>query len=622
MVSETHTRPPVRLLFIVQAAAAWSSFRSVYRSAVGDPRFAVKVVLSPFYHHLSPLAPAYEQSRELLAREGVSYITHEYFALEDFRPDVVFLQNPYEDTRPQTLQIPELQAVGARIAYIPYGLEMGGGSWNIDAQFNQQIHQTAWRIFARSERHRRLFGRHCEAGNSHVAVTGHPKFDAPDESAIHAQWAEKLHGHTVLLWTPHFTVGSPPTWSTYTLYRDVILAAVDRHPELSLLIRPHPLFFQSLRQTADLGAKAERELRAHIDAHPRIALDENAEPHAAFARSSALMTDVGSFLLEYLPTGKPLLYLHHPMGLGMNGDGELVSHLDTAQTPDEVAAFIARVAGGLDPMQAVRAAAVPEFLHGLDGHIGQAICEEVLRGVRSGDASSPRLGYRSNVRMQNEDYWRQWVPSEHATAIEESKLALVSQLLDSFPAADRALDIGCGGGRLTLAVAQKAKSLVAADISVHALVAAGQMFEAHGQRNVRLMEGAMESLRLDEKFDLVTCFDVLTHIADDNAYLTALDKLPQLCRHESLLVTCDTLQDGSEQLEQHPEGHYSRHRSVDQYRDALAKRGFTFVNDLVVLHDPRTRQSVRFFVFQFKDPTMQWLATSRDRMILTPGTNR
>ena len=49
----------------------------------------------------------------------------------------VFMKNLIGDA----LQMPALEAVGARIAYIPYGLEMGGGSWNIGAQFNQRIHQ-------------------------------------------------------------------------------------------------------------------------------------------------------------------------------------------------------------------------------------------------------------------------------------------------------------------------------------------------------------------------------------------------------------------------------------------------------------------------------------------------
>jgi 2-polyprenyl-3-methyl-5-hydroxy-6-metoxy-1,4-benzoquinol methylase len=552
-----------------------------------------------------------------LQNEGVGFQHHEFLDLEGYRPDVVFVPNPYEESRPESLQIPALEAVGARVAYIPYGLEMGGGSWNIGAQFNQRIHQTAWRVFARSERHRRLFGRHCEAGNAHVVVTGHPKFDTPELPGADSPWAAKLSGRTVLLWTPHFTVGDPPTWSTYRLYRDAILATVDRLPELALLIRPHPLFFQSMRQSSAQGMEEERELRAYIDGHPRMALDTNPDHHAAFGRSAALMTDVGSFLLEYLPTGKPLLYLHHPRGLGMNGDGELVSHLDSAQSPEEVVAFVERTAAGLDPMRAPRHAAVPEFLHGLDQHIGQAICEEVLRGVRSGDGSRPGLRHRSAMRVHNETHWRQWAPPEDAPTADADKLALLGRLLDVLPPAGRALDIGCGDGRASLLIARKAGALLGVDLSAQALASAGRLFEAQGQRNARFAESAVEALRLGEKFDLVTCLDLLAHIADDTAYLAALDQLPHLCRHETFVLTCDTVSDGQEQLVQQEGGHFARWRSLDQYRQALAKRGFTCVQDLAIGQDPQARSSTRLFVFQYQDPAITWLAHSRQQTTQT-----
>lgn len=617
MAFEINTQSPARLLFIVQLASAWPNFRSVFRAAERDDRFVVKVVLAPFYHHLSPIAPAYEEAREQLQNEGVPFLHHEYVALEDYRPDVVFVPNPYEESRPESLQIPAIEAVDARIAYIPYGLEMGGGSWNIGAQFNQRIHQRAWRIFARSERHRRLFGRHCEAGNGHVVVTGHPKFDTAEAPASDSTWAGKLQGLTILLWTPHFTVEDPPTWSTYRLYHDAILSTVDRLPGLALLIRPHPLFFQSMRQSSARGLDEERELRDHIDRHPRMALDTNANHHAAFAHSSALMTDVGSFLLEYLPTGKPLLYLHHPEGLGMNGDGELVSHLDGAQSTDDVAAFIERTAEGLDPMRAARLAAMPEFLHGLKHHIGQDICEKVLRGVRSGDTSHPGLRHRSAMRVHNETYWRQWVPPETAQPADEEKLALLGRLLEVLPKANRALDIGCGDGRASLLVARRANALLGFDLSAQALSSAKRQFEEHGQRNANFAEGGMEALRLGQKFDLVTCLDLFAHIADDNAYLAALDQLPHLCRHECFLVTCDKVSDGQEQLHQHADAHFTRWRQIDQYRQALVSRGFTCVEDLVIHKDPRSRSSTRLFVFQYHDPVVGWMGHSRKQSSAT-----
>lgn len=43
----------IRLVFLVQHASSWACWRSVWLAARRDPQFIVKVILTPFVHHLT-----------------------------------------------------------------------------------------------------------------------------------------------------------------------------------------------------------------------------------------------------------------------------------------------------------------------------------------------------------------------------------------------------------------------------------------------------------------------------------------------------------------------------------------------------------------------------------------
>ncbi len=88
-------------------------------------------------------------------------------------------------------------------------------------------------------------------------------------------------------------------------------------------------------RAGDLTA-LEQEL---IDAG--IILDRRTDHRHAFAASDALITDAGSFLIEYLSTGKPMAYLRNPDGPGLTEEAEhLAGQIDVAIDPTGAISFI------------------------------------------------------------------------------------------------------------------------------------------------------------------------------------------------------------------------------------------------------------------------------------------
>jgi hypothetical protein len=366
-------RRRVRVLFLFQVPETWTTWKSVWEACEKAPEIDASIVLLPFLHG-SAGDPA--RARRFLADHQLPFVDASVYDVGRELPDVVFFQNPYDSTRPPEWSAARFADRGIRIAYIPYGLDVGGGESNLRWQFDLDVQRRAWRIFVRSEQHRRMYGLHCESGSRHVVVTGHPKLDS---IATHRGAREPIagNGRRVILWCPHFSIEAGG-WSTFEAISQPILAYFEAEPEgVSLLIRPHPLFFGRMQEVAGVGDQPGETFRRRVERAAYIELDESEQYAAAFERSAALMADAGSFLLEYLPTGKPILYLENPAGPGLNESADFVQSYYQASDFEGVKRFLDMVRREEDPRREERLARVGALLHRTDGLVGAHIASHI-----------------------------------------------------------------------------------------------------------------------------------------------------------------------------------------------------------------------------------------------------
>lgn len=364
-----------------QLPESWVNVRSVWECAVADPNVEPIVVVIPFFHD------SYDWRRDEVERHlaslGVPFVPWDEFSPASAGLDTVIYTSPYDETRPNEYRFEQLRESVPCIAYVPYGLEVGGGEHNLIYQYGQPVTTQASAVFVRSAGVKRMFAKHCPTGDRHVVVSGHPRMDGLvdlDDFPVAPDLLAEIGGRRAVLWNAHFSFDSDQ-WSTFDRFAGDIFTAFDDRPDLALLFRPHPLLWKKLVNLGIFDESGIAALKEELR-QKGVVVDERADHRHAFAASTAMLSDVGSFLMEYLCTGKPVLYLRNPFGLGLNEEGEaVVRHYQVAEDKAGLVGFLDALRKGEDFQRDRRLAAIPDFFYGFDGGGGRRVIEHLKATV-------------------------------------------------------------------------------------------------------------------------------------------------------------------------------------------------------------------------------------------------
>jgi len=125
-----------------------------------------------------------------------------------------------------------------------------------------------------------------------------------------------------LVWAPHHSVR--PEWLGFGMFDRVykeILQWASENPDIEIVLKPHPMLFESrahgLLSPADITAFLEA-----WDALPNTAYQTGGDYAPLLGASDAMLTEGISFLAEYQLFGKPLIWLDSKQHVDFNSIGE------------------------------------------------------------------------------------------------------------------------------------------------------------------------------------------------------------------------------------------------------------------------------------------------------------
>ena len=354
---------PVRAVFPVSNPSMFPA-RPLFDAMRADARFDARIVVVPDMRGLDrDPAAARRACREELGRSipadrFLDAEPDEFGLYPDVLAgaDVVCYPSPYDLS---CFRFNPHYAVGR--SFLPIHVNYGFYRSVYDRDIvGRQNYAWFWKAFFECEATAKEYAEHSILKGANAEVVGYVKMDA---LAAAEPWPRNGSRKRVLI-APHHSVegGANDTLalSNFQRYADYFLALPERHPELDFVFRPHPFLFPVLSHPSRWGrAKADGWI-ARMKAHPNVRWSDEGDYFPAFASCDAIVQDCGSYLVEWLYTGRPCCYLlkseddlakFAPLGR------DCLSHCHLAYDEAAIESFLRDVVlGGRDELAAAREA--------------------------------------------------------------------------------------------------------------------------------------------------------------------------------------------------------------------------------------------------------------------------
>jgi CDP-Glycerol:Poly(glycerophosphate) glycerophosphotransferase len=350
---------PINVLFVCHEPSLWSMFDSVYRAMVDDPEFNPMVVALPYRHSSLPQGKykdagmvVFLEKRGILVVRGYEEDSGRWMRPAEFSPDYIFFQTPYDLFPPEWCV--EHASLIARVCYIPYGTSISQG------QIENIIHPSSFfkyvslfimesvftrNLFVTQLKSRQWFNRDS------VLVGGCPKFDylANAPVSLGNSWRRGLaEGVMRILWTPRWNTGEGHCH--FFDYKDFFGSFCRANQDVDFVLRPHPLCFQNFISTREMTCEEVGKMEVDYRESANMVIHQKGDYQDLLLTCDIFVSDLSSMLLEYLATGKPIIYTHRKNVFNSLGQ-ELARGAYWVETEKELAAVLMRLKGGDDPLR-------------------------------------------------------------------------------------------------------------------------------------------------------------------------------------------------------------------------------------------------------------------------------
>lgn len=326
----------VKVAFVVNEAAKWNC-DSVWDYMIDHPSWDPVVVVSlanysrkinklnrstkyseefDFYIKIDPDAiPLYSESEDI------------QYPIEDLDADIFFFQQPWG-----MRDFPKRVSGTGLACYMHYGFLMMNAE---EKHYNlRSFHPYLWRYFSQSKLHRCVHLITDNLAAKRIVVTGYPKLDyyLDGDKTVNEDRRKRV------IFAPHHSLGKKTlNMSTFRWSGEFVFDLARTHPDIDWIYKPHPnLEFTVVKN----GVMTKEEYVNYLNSWEEL---DNCQVLTGgnylyvFDSSDLLITDCGSFLAEYLPTGRPIIHLKNKGAVEFHKFGEVLSEgFYQAENPEEL----------------------------------------------------------------------------------------------------------------------------------------------------------------------------------------------------------------------------------------------------------------------------------------------
>lgn len=329
------------IIFLPYKASMWDSMESVWMAARDDENCDAYVIPIPYYER------NFDQSLGRMYYEGGEYPDYvpvtdwQSYRIEEHRPDIVYIQNPYDEWNLVTCVHPnffskELKKYTDMLVYLPYfvGIEnrvdkhfcttpgvMYADRVIVQSEEVKKIYIDSIREFERESGCKGAFG----DLDKKILPLGSPKIDrvkrimGEGNVEIPEEWKNLVYradGERKKIIFYNTTVDALLKHSeTYMEKLKSVLTLFRQDEEIVLLWRPHPLLVTTIKSMRlDLYQEYMEISEAYKNEGWGI-YDESADIDRAIILSDAYYGDKSSVVEMYRVTGKPIMIQKCEVGI-------------------------------------------------------------------------------------------------------------------------------------------------------------------------------------------------------------------------------------------------------------------------------------------------------------------
>lgn len=297
----------IRVGFLCFDSARWKC-QSLYELLDKDEHFEPFIIMSRLYigkgnqTRLQQEADYREKCEYFEKTHKVEYgydlKKDKYIPLKNFKADYIFYQLPFYCN---SIQEPILTSKNSLTAYVPYYVALTPNESKFDTFFRACLHK----YFLPYEEQKEYYSKNMRNNGKNIEVSGHTSLDDFCLKQIPDRDGKKL----TVIYAPHHSneKNSPLKFGTFLEMGNTVLEYAKSHPEINWIFRPHPLLKNVLTtlQGADNVEKYYKEWQ-------KVGIyDTSGDYMETFYNSDLLINDCG-FVLEYFPTGRPIIQLINP----------------------------------------------------------------------------------------------------------------------------------------------------------------------------------------------------------------------------------------------------------------------------------------------------------------------
>ncbi|MBO5780610.1 MAG: CDP-glycerol glycerophosphotransferase family protein [Muribaculaceae bacterium] len=380
----------IRVVLFAMSVSMWK-YGPLYQLIKEHPRFRPFVVIAP-----SPTYSKEEQKKEVEAlrsyfgTQGIEYYDFDVDSATgvdvrtELNPDVLFYPQPY-----LTIMPPEYRFrmfYDRLLCYSPYAFWVINTEWS----YNTFFHNIAWRLYYASDIHKQEASRIAVNKAKNSRVVGHLISSEFLKSSYTDIWKPQTMRKKRLIWSPHFSInekGCLVHCSNFLWMADFMVELSKRYAdEIQFTFKPHPRLLSELYKHPDWGEERANSYYEYWRNAEHSQL-ENGEYQDLFMTSDAMIHDCGSFIVEYLYSQNPSMYIVQSVEERLAeynrlGQDAIKSHY-IGKCEEDVERFVREIVlDGKDTMQGVRAQFYDTYLGAQkDASVAESIVDNLLKSI-------------------------------------------------------------------------------------------------------------------------------------------------------------------------------------------------------------------------------------------------